>query len=65
LPGVIVKDGESIESALRRFRTVCRDARVQEDFKRSQRYEKPSEKRRRKIQESQRRRARKNRKSND
>jgi small subunit ribosomal protein S21 len=65
LPGVIVKEGESIESALRRFRTVCRDARVQEDFKRAQRYEKPSEKRRRKIQESQRRRARKARKHYD
>jgi small subunit ribosomal protein S21 len=51
LPGVKVHEGESIESALRRFRSVCRDARIQEDYKRSQVYEKPSDKRRRKIKE--------------
>jgi small subunit ribosomal protein S21 len=58
-----VREGESIESAMRRFRNVCRDARIQEDYKRSLRYEKPSEKRRRKIQEVQRKRAKKSRRS--
>jgi len=61
LPGVTVNDGESIDSALRRFRSVCRDARILEDYKRSQVYEKPSEKRRRKIKERQRRNAKKSR----
>lgn len=44
---------------MRRFRNVCRSAHIQEDFKRAQRYEKPSEKRRRKIKEGEKKRARK------
>jgi len=59
LPGITVREGESIDSAMKRFRNVCRDARIQENYKRSQRYEKPSEKRRRKIQETVRKRAKK------
>jgi len=63
VPGVVVKEGESIDSALRRFRNICRCEHIQEDFKRAQRYEKPSEKKRRKIKESEKRRARRERKN--
>jgi small subunit ribosomal protein S21 len=56
-----MREGESIDEALRRFRNVCRSAHIQEDYKRAQRYEKPSERKRRKIKESEKRRARKGR----
>ncbi|MFH1219544.1 MAG: 30S ribosomal protein S21 [Candidatus Eisenbacteria bacterium] len=47
--GIIVKDHESFESALRRFKKVCeRDGRLSE-YKRHQHFEKPSERRKRKT----------------
>jgi small subunit ribosomal protein S21 len=49
LGGIIVKDHESFESALRRFKKVCeRDGRLSE-YKRHQHFEKPSERRKRKT----------------
>jgi len=62
VPGVTIRDGETIDEALRRFRNVCRSAKIQESYKRAQTYEKPSEKRRRKIKENEKKRARKTRK---
>ncbi len=41
--GVFVKDGEAIESALRRFKRECINAGVQAEVKRNEFYEKPSE----------------------
>jgi len=49
LAGIIVKDNESFESALRRFKKVCeREGRLSE-YKRHQHFEKPSERRKRKT----------------
>lgn len=49
LGGIIVKDRESFESALRRFKKVCeREGRLSE-YKRHQHFEKPSERRKRKT----------------
>jgi small subunit ribosomal protein S21 len=49
LAGIIVKDKESFESALRRFKKVCeREGRLSE-YKRHQHFEKPSERRKRKT----------------
>ena len=61
MPGVTVREGESIEEALRRFRHVCKSAKIQETYKRSLTYEKPSDRKRRKMKESEKRRARKSR----
>jgi small subunit ribosomal protein S21 len=49
LPGIRVKDGESFESALRRFKKKCEKAGVLSDLRRHQHFEKPSERRKRKL----------------
>jgi small subunit ribosomal protein S21 len=43
-----VKDGESFESALRRFKKKCEKAGILSDLRRHQHFEKPSERRKRK-----------------
>jgi small subunit ribosomal protein S21 len=48
LPGIRVKDGESFESALRRFKKKCEKAGILADVRKHQHFEKPSEKRKRK-----------------
>ena len=49
MPGIRVKDGESFESALRRFKKKCEKAGVLSDLRRHQHFEKPSERRKRKM----------------
>ena len=49
LPGIRVKDGESFESALRRFKKKCEKAGILADLRRHQHFEKPSERRKRKM----------------
>ncbi|EMG19434.1 ribosomal protein S21 [Leptospira interrogans serovar Copenhageni str. LT2050] len=43
--GIIVKDGESIESALKRFKRDCANAGIMSEIKRREYFEKPSIKR--------------------
>jgi len=54
LASVNVREGESYESFMRRFRRACEKAGILRDFKRHQYYEKPSEKRKRKSIEARR-----------
>ena len=49
MPGIRVKDGESFESALRRFKKKCEKAGILSDLRRHQHFEKPSERRKRKM----------------
>lgn len=42
MPGVIVKDGESFESALRRFKKQCEKAGIITEIRKREFYEKPS-----------------------
>ena len=49
LPAVRVKEGESFESALRRFKKKCEKAGILADLRRHQHFEKPSERRKRKL----------------
>ncbi len=49
MPGVIVKDGESFESALRRFKKTCEKAGILSDIRKHQHFEKPSDRRKRKL----------------
>lgn len=54
MASVEVRDGESYESFMRRFRRACEKAGILRDYKRHEYYEKPSEKRKRKMIEARR-----------
>lgn len=47
--GVRVKDNESFESALRRFKKKCEKAGILSDLRKHQHFEKPSERKKRKA----------------
>ncbi len=49
-----VKEGESYESFIRRFRRACERAGIPKEVKRREYYEKPSERRKRKLAEARR-----------
>ena len=55
MAGVKVRDGESFESAMKRFKKQCEKAGILSEVKKRQYYEKPSEKRKRKAIEAQKR----------
>ncbi len=55
MPGVRVKQGESFEQTLKRFKKQCQKAGIFSDIRRSARYEKPSVRRKRKMQAASRR----------
>jgi small subunit ribosomal protein S21 len=40
--GIVIKDGESIEGALRRFKRDCANAGILSEIKKREHYEKPS-----------------------
>jgi small subunit ribosomal protein S21 len=52
---VDLRDGESLDSAIRRLKRLVQQAGVMEEARRHERYEKPSERRRRMAAASQRR----------
>lgn len=54
LPGIRVKEGESFESALKRFKKKCEKAGILADVRKHQHFEKPSERRKRKENNSRR-----------
>ncbi len=49
MPAVKVRDGESFERAYRRFVKVCEKTGLMSEIKRHQHFEKPSERRKRKL----------------
>ena len=49
MPGVRVKEGESFDRALRRFKKRCEKAGVLADLRKHQHFEKPSERKKRKL----------------
>ncbi|KQC13480.1 MAG: 30S ribosomal protein S21 [Desulfuromonas sp. SDB] len=53
--GVKVKNNESFESALKRFKRVCEHERILSEYKKNERFEKPSEERKKKMLASKRR----------
>ena len=56
MPGVIVRDTEPFEKALKRFKKTCEKAGVMSDMRKHQHFEKPSEKRKRKMNAARRKR---------
>ena len=49
MPGIKVKDNEPFEKALKRFAKTCEKAGILSEMKKHQHFEKPSERRKRKI----------------
>jgi small subunit ribosomal protein S21 len=49
MPLVIVKEGENLESALKRFKRKCQKSGIISELKKRQHYEKPSTRRKRKA----------------
>jgi small subunit ribosomal protein S21 len=49
MPSVKVRDGEAFERAFRRFTKACEKAGLMSEIKKHQHFEKPSEKRKRKM----------------
>jgi small subunit ribosomal protein S21 len=54
MPSVKVREGEAFERALRRFTKACEKAGLLSEIKKHQHFEKPSERRKRKINASKR-----------
>ena len=49
MPGVRVKEGEPIESAIRRFKKQCKKAGILSELRKREHYEKPSVRRKKKA----------------
>jgi len=49
MPAVKVREGETFEKAFKRFTKQCEKAGLMSDIKKHQHYEKPSEKKKRKL----------------
>jgi small subunit ribosomal protein S21 len=54
LPEIVITDDENVERALRRFRKQCERAGILADLRRRRHYEKPSERRKRRLSSAQR-----------
>jgi small subunit ribosomal protein S21 len=49
MPAIVVRDGESFESALRRFKKLCEKTGILSEIKKREHFEKPSVKRKKKM----------------
>ena len=55
LSNVIVKENESLDSALRRFKRNCAKAGIQQEIRKREHYEKPSVRRKKKSEAARKR----------
>lgn len=58
MPTVKVREGENFERALKRFTKACERAGIFSDYRKHQHFEKPSERRKRKISAARRKQRR-------
>lgn len=49
MPGVMIREGESFESAIRRFKKQCEKSGIVADIRKREHYEKPSVRRKKKA----------------
>jgi small subunit ribosomal protein S21 len=49
MPGIQIRDGESFEAAMRRFKKQCEKAGILSEVRKREHYEKPSIKKKRKT----------------
>lgn len=54
MPEVFIDEGESFERALKRFKKKCEKAGILSDLRKHRHFEKPSEKRKRKLNSAKR-----------
>lgn len=59
--GIVIKEGESIEGALRRFKRDCANAGILSEIKKREHYEKPSVVKKKAIDAARRKRDKKKR----
>ena len=52
MPGIRIRENESFENALKRFKKQCEKEGLTKDIKKISYYEKPSERRRRRIRKA-------------
>jgi small subunit ribosomal protein S21 len=62
--GIIIREDEPFEKALRRFTKTCERAGILSDVKKYRHYEKPSEERKRKLNAAKRKRIREEKRIN-
>lgn len=55
MSSVIVKENETLDSALRRFKRSCAKAGIQQEIRKREHYEKPSVKRKKKSEAARKR----------
>lgn len=55
MSSIIVKENESLDSALRRFKRSCAKAGIQQEIRKREHYEKPSVKRKKKSEAARKR----------
>ena len=49
MPGIVIREGDSFEAALKKFKKQCEKAGILSEVKKREHYEKPSVKRKRKA----------------
>ena len=60
MPGIQIRDGESFEGAMRRFKKQCEKAGILSEVRKREHYEKPSIKKKRKTIAARKRALKKN-----
>jgi small subunit ribosomal protein S21 len=55
MPGVKVREGETFEQALRRFKKQCEKAGILTELRKREHYEKPSERKKKKMAQARKR----------
>ena len=55
MSNVIVKENETLDSALRRFKRSCAKAGIQQEIRKREHYEKPSVKRKKEVGDARKR----------
>jgi len=55
MPSVVIRDNENFERAFKRFKKACEKSGLMSDIKKHQHFEKPSERRKRKLNAARRR----------
>jgi len=63
MAGIRIRDEETFEKALRRFNKACEKSGIMSDIKRHQHFEKPSDRRKRKLNQAIRRNRKRQQKS--
>jgi len=65
MPAVVVREGESFESALKRFKKLCEKIGILSEIKKREHFEKPSVKRKKKMLAAKKRAIKKMRRTMD